>query len=190
MGMKEKKDEEDVLMREKGNKKLESFEIQFVDVLIGVVDVEKMPNNQSLSKAFTSYSCGYGMFGGNGKMLKGSEWIRVCKPVQHEEVISVNIEWMERREFNELYATKEELENDKRPGDEFVAALTFYKNEHKDEMPKGAAFCLPSSSKYKLAVSSAKKRWEIEWISSNWCSRDDDKKIIDDDDDGKDELMV
>merc|ERR1712228_908806 len=145
MGMKEKKDEEDVLMKEKGNKKLESFEIQFVDVLIGVVDVEKMPNNQSLSKAFTSYSCGYGMFGGNGKILKGSEWIRVCKPLQHEESVTVCIEWMQQSEFNKLYATEKEIKNNQKSDDEFVVALTFHKNDNiADEMPKGAAFCLPS----------------------------------------------
>ena len=165
-------DEGDVQMSER-NKKKEAFEMQFVDVFVGVVDVEKMPNNQALQKAFTSYSCGYGLFGGNGKILKGSQWIRACKPLQHEETICVNIEWMKRSEFNQLYATEKNLEKSQNLGDEFIVALTFGKNEQMDEVPKGAALCLPSSSIYKLAVSSAKKRWEIEWITSNWCSRDD-----------------
>merc|ERR1712233_168342 len=68
------------------------------------------------------------------------------------------------------------------PSDEYVVALTFRKiisdeNEKKNlkkKMAKGAAFCLPSSGRYKLAIASAKKRWEIEWISSNWYDGDND----------------
>ena len=36
-------------------KKLESFEIQYMDVMVGMVNVNKMPANQTLTKAFNMY---------------------------------------------------------------------------------------------------------------------------------------
>ena len=74
-----------------------------------------------------------------------------------------------------------QLEKEKQSGDEYVAALTFFKNDasgKEEEIPKGSAFALASSSQYKLAVASAKTRFEIEWLSSNWCSREEDEKMM------------
>jgi len=43
-------------------KKWESFEIQYMDVMVEMVNVNKMPANQALTKAFNMYSCGHGLF--------------------------------------------------------------------------------------------------------------------------------
>eukprot|EP00484_Ammonia_sp_Unknown_P004685 CAMPEP_0197058246 /NCGR_PEP_ID=MMETSP1384-20130603/105604_1 /TAXON_ID=29189 /ORGANISM="Ammonia sp." /LENGTH=606 /DNA_ID=CAMNT_0042492929 /DNA_START=63 /DNA_END=1883 /DNA_ORIENTATION=+ len=152
-------------------KKEEEFEMQYMDVLIGVVNVEKLGNTEML-KSFNQYSCGYAVFAGNGKVLcDNQDWIKVFKPVKHGETVSVNLEWMTKQQYRMLYATEKELQEAQKAndGDEYCVALTFDKNDDdKRVYPKGAAFMLPSSSPYKLAVSSAKKRWEIEWISANW----------------------
>merc|ERR1712079_770966 len=113
---------------------------------------------------------------------------------------------MARSEYDKLYATEKELKKNENSmnGDEFVAALTFDKNINgsggaKDDykVPKGAAFCLPSSGKYKLAIASAKRRWEIEWISSKWYSenmeKNDENQVkgaYDGCDDFKEQVMV
>merc|ERR1712154_582134 len=104
--------------------------------------------------------------------------------------MEINLEWMERKEYIIKYGAEKDEKT--RPSDEYVVALTFRKiiddkNEKlnlkmKKKMAKGAALCLPSSGRYKLAIASAKKRWEIEWISSNWyddaCDDDDDDDVF------------
>merc|ERR1719445_513602 len=54
----------------------ESFEIQYMDVVVGVVDADKLPKKE-LSDAFHLYACGYAMFAGNGKIYKreSDEWV-------------------------------------------------------------------------------------------------------------------
>lgn len=183
--------------KDKKNKEIkkESFEIQYMDVLVGVVNTEKLPN-QEMSRSFNQYSCGHALFAGNGKIYKfqEKEWIKVFRPIKHEDTLSINLEWMTIGKYKELYVTEKELEKEKQKkggatsrtkDDDYCIALTFNKNDKYDRYPKGAAFMLPWSSPYKLAVSSAKKRWEIEWISANWIDEDPnkDKKITNDDDD-------
>jgi len=166
-------------------KEKESFEIQYMDVVVGVVDAEQMPQ-KALSNAFHISACGYGMFAGNGKVYdrKTESWIRACHRIQHGDTVTVSIEWMKREEFESMYGSgkdedgdenmKEEPSNGHSPlDDEWVVALSFARNvnaeEKGNEKPlKGSVLCLPSSTSYKLAVSAALRRWEIEWVSSQW----------------------
>ena len=177
---------------EKEKKKKESFEIQYMDVLVGVVNSDKMPQ-QELPKAFNQYSCGYALFAGNGKVFKQNDWIRVFKPIKHNDTITINLEWLTIGQYKGLYASEKEIEQmQKLKEDEYCIALTFNKNDQTGRYPKGGAFMIKEwSSPYKLAVSSAKKRWEIEWVKSGWI---DQMKAIkngttdtDDDDDIKDD---
>merc|ERR1712083_774598 len=87
------------------------------------------------------------------------------------------MEWMKRDEFDSLYGSdedesmKEEASNGHIAHDEWVVALSFARNtgdETYTRPPKGSVVCLPSSTSYKLAVSTALTRWEIEWVSSKW----------------------
>merc|ERR1719361_1219908 len=89
------------------SKAKESFEIQFMDVVVGIVDTEQMPQNE-LSDSFHLKACGYGVFAGNGKVYdrKTEGWTKAFSPIQHEETMSVHIEWMKRSEFDVLYGVK------------------------------------------------------------------------------------
>merc|ERR1719273_608522 len=145
-----------------------------------------MPNGQELTESFNLYNVGWGMFAGNGKIYDRAkrDWIRTCKPLKHKDCITINIEWMKRGQFKKLYVDdKDKEKSNQQNDDEFVVALTFHKNDEEGKIPKGAAQCLPASVPYKLAVSSAKKRWEIEWISSNWSDQKMKQNNIDNIDD-------
>lgn len=121
------------------------------------------------------------MFAGNGKIYKRESdgWVRACRAIQHEDTLTVHLEWMRRMEFESLYGSEEQDVNMKEEesnghsnsGSEWVVALSFEKNIKEgvhQRPPKGSVFCLSSSTSYKLAVSAALRRWEIEWISSKW----------------------
>lgn len=179
-------DDVDTTMTEqpvRDKKEKESFEIQYMDVVVGVVDAEKMPHD-ALSNAFHISACGYGMFAGNGKVYdrKTESWIPACDRIQHGDTVTVSIEWMKRDAFQSLYGSGKDVDGDEnmkeepsngqhRLEDEWVVALTFGRNvkDNEYEKPrKGSVVCLPSSTSYKLAVSAALRRWEIEWVSSQW----------------------
>jgi len=164
-------------------RELQSFEVTNMDVIMGVVDVEQMPVKKTLSDAFHLYACGYGMFAGNGKVYdrKADGWVRACRPIQHGDTLSVSIEWMKRTEFDSLYGGGDEEEDESMKeeqsngashlGDEWVVALSFARNTEDGEYqhpPKGSVACLPASTSYKLAVSAALRRWEIEWVKATW----------------------
>jgi len=164
--------------------KKEDFELQYMEVLVGVVNVDKMPHNVELQRAFNQYSCGHALFGGNGKVYRNNEWIKVFRPLQHGDTVSINLRWMKTAQFYALYRSKEEhaqyvQQHAPSKQDEICVALTFAKNDHDEEesntsYPKNAAFLLESGASYKLAVASARMRFEIEWISSNWICDDDE----------------
>jgi len=177
----------DVAMAQRENEKKESFELQFVDVIVGVVDSGRMPR-EPLSDAFYLHDFGHGLFAGNGKVLEdgAGEWTKCCAPLQNGDTLSVHVEWMKRGQFHSLYAVEEadsknETAADGQPpadkGDEdWVVALSFARNEADGMSPrhlKGSVSCLPAAASYKLAVSAAMRRWEIEWVSARWTERVD-----------------
>ena len=138
-----------------------------------------------------SMGSGYAVFAGNGKTYsvdgKSDGWTRACRPIQHGDTMTVHLEWMRRTEFESLYGAeqdvnmKEEQSNGhSNTGNEWVTALWFERNKDeglREHPPKGSVFCLSSSASYKLAVSSALRRWEIEWISSKWTEGAEDTQM-------------
>ena len=71
-----------------------------MDVMVEMVNVNKMPANQALTKAFNMYSCGHGLFVGNGKVYTVSDGNKDC--------VSVGIEWMESRKYNRVCGIRSE----------------------------------------------------------------------------------